>query len=193
MKTMPAFDTLTLASPRLRLRPLVAADAQALFDIFSDTITMRYWSTPPWPDISHAEKMIATDVAAMPAGEHLRLAMTRPEADIVIGICTLFAFDLQNRRAEIGYGLKRELRGQGLMHEALCTLIAFGFDELDLRRLEADIDPRNTASARSLERLGFVKEGHLRERWIVGGEVSDTGLYGLLRKDWKPPGPCRNE
>jgi len=40
------------------------------------------------------------------------------------------------------------------------------------------------ASARSLERLGFIKEGHLRERWIVSGEVSDTGFYGLLHGDW---------
>ena len=51
-------------------------------------------------------------------------------------------------------------------------------------RLEADIDPRNVASARSLVRLGFRQEGHLRERWVVNGEVSDTDLYGLLRIDW---------
>ena len=42
----------------------------------------------------------------------------------------------------------------------------------------------NAASARSLERLGFRHEGHLRERWIVDGEVSDTGLYGLLAREW---------
>ena len=50
--------------------------------------------------------------------------------------------------------------------------------------MEADVDPRNRASVRSLERLGFIKEGHLRERWIVEGEVSDTILYGLLRREW---------
>src|SRR5260221_531021 len=55
----------------------------------------------------------------------------------------------------------------------------------NLNRLEADIDPRNVASARSLERFGFKKEGHLRERWIVAGEVSDTGFYGLLQSDWR--------
>ncbi len=59
-------------------------------------------------------------------------------------------------------------------------------DRLLLRPLrEADIDPRNAASAKSLERLGFIKEGHLRERWIVEGEVSDTDLYGLLRSEWR--------
>ena len=75
------------------------------------------------------------------------------------------------------------------MHEALQTFIAYAFETLDLNRLEADIDPRNHASAKTLERLGFQKEGLLRERWIVSGEVSDTCLYGLLRKNWlgRPP------
>jgi RimJ/RimL family protein N-acetyltransferase len=70
------------------------------------------------------------------------------------------------------------------MHEALTALLEFAFGDLDLNRVEADIDPRNVASARSLERLGFHKEGHLRERWIVDGEVSDSSLYGLLRSEW---------
>jgi len=71
------------------------------------------------------------------------------------------------------------------MHEALQALLEFGVGELDLNRIEADIDPRNSASARTLERLGFTKEGYLRERWIVGDEVSDTVIYGLLRREWK--------
>jgi len=54
---------------------------------------------------------------------------------------------------------------------------------LRLNRIEADIDPRNVASAGLLERLGFVREGVLRERWIVGDEASDSALYGLLASD----------
>jgi len=71
------------------------------------------------------------------------------------------------------------------MHEALQALLGFAFQILELNRLEADIDPRNLASAKTLERLGFQKEGHLRERWIVNDEVSDTDLYGLLHRDWE--------
>ena len=62
--------------------------------------------------------------------------------------------------------------------------IGYGFGDLALNRVEADIDPRNTASARSLERLGFRREGYLRERWIVADEVSDSILYGLLQREW---------
>jgi ribosomal-protein-alanine N-acetyltransferase len=85
----------------------------------------------------------------------------------------------------VGYSLASAEWGNGYMQEALTALLDYGFSELDLNRVEADVDPRNAASGRSLERLGFRREGLLRERWIVGGEVSDTALYGLLRKDWE--------
>ena len=60
----------------------------------------------------------------------------------------------------------------------------FAFEELGLRRIEADVDPRNEASIRLLERLGFQREGYLRERWLVDQEINDTVFYGLLRREW---------
>jgi [ribosomal protein S5]-alanine N-acetyltransferase len=69
------------------------------------------------------------------------------------------------------------------MTEAASAPIEHAFGALNMRRIEADIDPRNVASARLLERLGFVREGLLRERWLVGEEVSDSLLYGLLERD----------
>ena len=57
--------------------------------------------------------------------------------------------------------------------------------DVRLRRLEADVDPRNAASIRTLERLGFQREGFLRERWHVNGEIQDAIFYGLLRRDWR--------
>ena len=57
------------------------------------------------------------------------------------------------------------------MHQTLQALLQYAFETLNLNRLEADIDPRNQASAKTLERLGFQKEGHLREQWIVNDEV----------------------
>lgn len=71
------------------------------------------------------------------------------------------------------------------MHEALVALLNYGFSELDLNRVVADIDPRNVNSARSLERLGFTKEGHLRENCVVNGILADSVIYGLLRREWK--------
>jgi RimJ/RimL family protein N-acetyltransferase len=185
---MTPFDQLTLKTPRLLLRPLAPADADALFAIFSDPAVMRYWSTPPWTSIERAHQMIAYDLTALPAGEQLRLGITLHERDEIIGTCTLFDFHAQCRRAEIGYALGSPAWGNGYMHEALTALLDFGFMELDFNRVEADIDPRNLASGKCLERLGFQREGLLRERWIVDGEISDTSLYGLLKRDWVASG-----
>jgi RimJ/RimL family protein N-acetyltransferase len=182
------FSQLVLDTPRLRLRPLQPADAAAVFAWHADPEAMRYWSTPPWTDPAQADALIARDQAAMAAGDFIRLGLQRRDDGRLVGACSLFAFLLTSRRAEIGYLLARDCWGQGLMHEALTALLDHGFAVLDLNRVEADIDPRNGGSRRTLERLGFRLEGLLRERWIVGGEVSDTGLYGLLRRDW-PPAP----
>ena len=178
------FAHLTLTTPHLLLRPLQPADAAAVFAMFADPVGMRYWSTPPWDDQAQADAMIDRGQAAMAAGDHIRLGLERRSDGQLIGLCTLFAFHLASRRAEIGYMLARDCWGSGLMHEALLALLDYGFGALDLNRVEADIDPRNAGSERTLRRLGFQLEGVLRGRWIVAGEVSDTGLYGLLRSDW---------
>lgn len=181
---MTDFSPLVLPTARLLLRPLVPADAPAVYAMHADPVTLRYWSTPPWSEPALADELIARDLAAMAAGDYIRLGLERQADGRLIGLCTLFAFYLPSRRCEIGYILARDCWGQGYMHEALRTLLDYGFGVLALNRVEADIDPRNDGSQRTLDRLGFQREGLLRERWIVAGEVCDTALHGLLRRDW---------
>ena len=64
-------------------------------------------------------------------------------------------------------------------------MLRWAYEKLDLNRVEAELDTRNAASARVLEKLGFKKEGHRREDCVVDGEVSDSWIYGLLRRDWE--------
>lgn len=181
---MSIFPSLPLYTERLQLRPLSDADLAGLFSFRSNPETMRYWSSPPTTNISEVEKTITEAQKSFETGEYLALSILRKSDDRFVGFCTLFDFHRSNQRAEVGYGLDRPFWGQGYMNEALIRLVQYAFDELSLNRLEADIDPRNIASAKTLKRLGFVKEGHLRERWIVAGEVSDSDIYGLIRKDW---------
>jgi RimJ/RimL family protein N-acetyltransferase len=169
---------------RVRLRAVTESDVDACFAIFADPETARYLSRPPWTERAQAEQFVERVRANYGTGNAISLAVARKEDDQVIGECVLFGFNAQCRRAEIGYSLARPCWSQGYMHEALTGFIDIAFGALDLNRLEADIDPRNAPSARILERLGFVKEGYLRERWIVAGEKSDTALFGLLRSDW---------
>lgn len=185
MNNLKPFDQVRLSTERLLLRPLESADAQALFAVFSDTKVMRYWSGVAWDSIDKADETIARYSKALAENESLGLGIVDSQTDELIGTCSLFHLDEQSRRAEIGYSIASASWGKGYMHEALTALINYGFDALNLHRMEADTDPRNAASRRCLERLGFVNEGLLRERWIVNNEICDTSFYGLLRSDWQ--------
>ncbi|HEV7816110.1 MAG TPA: GNAT family protein [Janthinobacterium sp.] len=178
-------EQLQLRAQRLLLRPLRPADAAALFGIFSDPQTLRYWSSSPWTTMAQADAMIASARIAQEDGSALRFGLEIAASGELIGNCTLYHFSPSNRRCEVGYILGRGHWGKGYMAEAMARLLAHAFDALDLNRIEADIDPRNAASARLLERLGFRKEGFMRERWIVNGEICDTDYYGLLRAEWR--------
>ena len=182
---MPQNDLIALATERLTLRYLAEADALALFEIFSHPEVMRYWGGPAWTDMAQARQMVMDSQEGCRTGGAFIFGIERRADQVLVGTCSLFHFHTPSRRAEIGYALGRPYWGSGYMHEALLALVNHAFSSLGLNRLEADIDPRNLASARTLERLGFVKEGHLRERWIVNDEVSDTDWYGLLRREWR--------
>lgn len=182
---MKPFDPAPLRTQRLVLRQLSQEDLDALFAIFSNVEVMRYWSTPPFTQRAQVETKVRQFVEGYEKGTSLSLGIERLEDHALIGNCTLFDFHEASRRAQLGYCLGRPYWGQGYMHEALVALVNHAFEVFGLNRLEADIDPRNLASARALERLGFEREGFLRERWIVDGEVSDTVLYGLLQREWR--------
>ena len=182
---MPSFSDVTLQTARLTLRPMAPADTDAVFAMRSDPLVQRYGSHPPWTDRRTAVDYIERNEQAMAAGTHAQFAIVRREDGAVIGTCTLFHLDEPCRRAEVGYVLLPAQWGQGYANEAVTALLDWGFEHLDLNRVEADIDPRNAASARALERLGFTREGHLRERWIVGGETGDSLMYGLLAREWR--------
>jgi RimJ/RimL family protein N-acetyltransferase len=177
----------TLEAERVTLRPLRADDVHALFGLFSDPKVARFWSRPAMTHLSQARTLLRQIREGYRTREMLQLGIERKDDGVLLGTCTLFHLHPQSRRAEIGYALASQHWRRGYMHEALQRLLRYAFDDLDLTRLEADIDPRNEASERTLLRLGFVKEGHMRERWIVGDVVSDSAVYGLLRREWRRP------
>lgn len=181
---MPGLTPPRISTTRLLLRPLQDSDAAALFAIHSDPEVMRYWNTLPWESTDVAHGFIKFDGEAQLNGRHLCVGIQPLGEQTLIGTCMLFSINAQCRRAELGYGMARAFWGKGLMHEALVAFLSYAFETMNLNRIEADTNPRNLASVKSLERLGFKKEGHLRERWIVKGEASDSSFYGLLKKDW---------
>lgn len=185
MRTFP-FVLPKLRTARLDLRAIDTGDIDALFSIFSEPQVMRYWSRGPYSSPEELQSYFEKTQQAFIEQSQLRWGLVSREDGRVIGVCSLYAIDAGNLRADIGYILHREAWGQGLMQEALTAIFDYAFEVMSLRRIEADIDPRNTASIAVLEKLGFQREGLLKERWLVDGEVSDSLMMGLLRSSWPP-------
>lgn len=176
----------TLEGKRVSLRWLEAGDAADLFAIFSDAKVTRYWSSPPMRELAEAERLVDEVHELFAKRELFQWGVELRESGRIVGHVTLASLDASNGRAELGYSLARAHWGTGLATEACRVALAFAFETLELRRLEADCDPRNGPSLALLERLGFVREGLARERWQVAGEIQDSVMFGLLRREYTP-------
>ena len=100
----------------------------------------------------------------------------------LVGTCGFHAISDYDKRIEIGYDLNRDYWGKKVMKEALSMIISFAFENSDVNRIEAFVEPPNTASHILLERLGFVMEGTLRKHEMCRGELIDIGILSLLRE-----------
>ncbi|HEU5354359.1 MAG TPA: GNAT family protein [Actinocrinis sp.] len=181
----PSLPTPTLNTARLRLRAFEGADASDLFALQSNAFVLRYWDAPPWTERARADRFIATCRQMEQEGTGVRLAVDRVSDGAFIGWCTLNKWNPDFRSASLGYCFGEAAWGHGYATEAARALLQWAFDTLDLNRVQAEADTRNMASARVLEKLGFVLEGTLREDCVVNGDVSDSWVYGLLRRDWQ--------
>lgn len=173
-----------LAGSRLVLRPIAEDEAPGVLSIFGDAEVVRYWSRPPVADLAAASALLDEFQEGFFRRRAFQWGIAQGKD--LIGTCVLTGLSFPHRRAEIGFVLRRDRWGQGLASEALGVLFAFCFGTLALHRLEADVDPDNERSLRLLERLGFRREGRLRERWQTYGQPRDGIFLGLLRREWRP-------
>jgi RimJ/RimL family protein N-acetyltransferase len=176
----------TIEAKRLKLRMLAEPDLDQMYAIFSDPRSMRYWATPAMASREQIAPYLAGIHDGFRGRSLFQWGIERRGDARIIGTTTLLHLDAGNARAELGYILGSAWWGRGYMHEALTALLCYAFGELKLRRIEADVDPRNAASLKSLGRIGFRREGLLREHWNVAGEIQDTAYFGLLAREWKP-------
>ncbi|MBO0897927.1 MULTISPECIES: GNAT family N-acetyltransferase [Arthrobacter] len=179
-----SLSTPTLDTARLVLRPFVDTDADSLFALQSNAEVLRYWDSPPWSSPSQATHFLNGCRKMAEEGTGARLAITRKTDGLFLGWCTFNSWNPAFRSASLGYCLAKEAWGSGYAAESGRAVLQWAFDTLDLNRVQGETDTRNIASARVLEKLGFLREGELREDCIVDGEVSDSWIYGLLRRDW---------
>jgi len=173
-----------LQTERLLLRAPIDADANDLLEMHASQEVMRFSNGLPWKSIDQAHSLIRSARSWLQSERHLCLCVVQKTSGRAIGTTTLYDFDAQNQRAEIGFLLSDLVWRHGYMSEALVVFLNHAFTNLNLNRVEADTDPRNRAAITLLESLGFVREGLFRQRWLVDGRRTDSAMYGLLRQDW---------
>jgi len=155
----------------------------------------KEWSDPVVTEYMRDEEPLATREQA---AEFLRpyqqpetiphskwWGIERKEDPHLIGTCGYFHWNQPHHRAEIGYDLCPLSWGRGLMPEALQALLRYGFKSMDLNRIEAMTHTENQRSQRVLTKLGFQREGLLRELHYRDGLYNDQYQYSLLRREWQ--------
>jgi ribosomal-protein-alanine N-acetyltransferase len=174
-----------LETARLVLRALRMDDADFLFKEWSDSdVTALMHDEEPLQAREQADEFLCP-LQTPEMIPHLKWwGIEHKAIGRLIGTCGYFRWDQQHHRAEIGYDLSPDFWGQGLMPEAIQALIHYGFTEMNLNRIEAMTDSQNRRSERVLIKLGFQREGLLREYHCRDGDFYDQVQYSVLKREW---------
>ena len=182
---MPFQTPPPIETDRLIVRLVEESDLPALMQVNGDAEVTRYLPYQTWQTRNDAQAWYQRMRGLQVAGHALQFVVVDKRSASAVGTCLLFHLEEESARAELGYVLASSLWGTGYMYDALRSLVEAAFDSLSLRRLEAEVDPRNIASHKLLLKLGFTHEGLLRQRWLTKGIPTDTNIYGLLRSEWQ--------
>ena len=178
------FPTLTVATPRLHVRPLEASDAEGVTEVFADKQTQRWL---PFPQEFGAIDGLAwcTETAAerrdSGAGDHY--GIVRREDDRLVGCLWTKRTDWVGRVTEVSYAIASDVRGFGLAAEAVDALAIALILEHGFQRVELRVAPGNTASRRVAEKAGFTYEGLLRNAGHVHGGRVDLEVWSFVAAD----------
>ena len=173
-----------LQTERLLLRKQELKDAANLQQLRSNEQVMTYMDSDPHLDVQTSEAFIARNLESNQQKSGFFWVITAAATGSYCGDIILRRIDRSNARAEIGYTLLPEFWGRGYMKEAMRAVISFGFKDLGLHSIEANINPANNTSRNLLLKMGFLKEAYFRENYYYKGKYLDTESYSLLEKDF---------
>jgi len=174
-----------LETERLILRKIEPKDVEAVLKIYGDPKAAEYDWFNPIESEEKAMKFIHHFNKEYEEQEEITWGITRKGDGAFIGTCCLGDFDDDARRSEIGYVLLRNEWNKGYATEAVKALVTFGFEIMNLNRIEAFITPGNDASIRVLKKANFLQEGIVRERDLIKGELVDGVILAILKRDYK--------
>jgi len=173
-----------LATDRLVLRRFRVEDTDAMHEYFGNPEAMRYWHQPVHAKRIETERAVRNYIDCTPS--YYRFwAVADAETDHCLGFVTYYDGHIRSKRVSIGYIIHPTRHRQGIATEAVSAMLDFCFGELGLHRAQAFMHPDNAASIALVEKLGFCREGLLRDNLRVGDFWRDDLLYGLLVTDWR--------
>jgi RimJ/RimL family protein N-acetyltransferase len=174
-----------VVTARLVLRDLRPSDATAVAAGAGDKRVAQYLIQVPSPyPIALARRWVMHRIDWWDLGRGVTFAVTRSdEPDALLGTVSLRRY-VRDRRAELGYWLAAPSWGHGFATEAAQAAVDFGFRELGLARVYAQVLAGNRASLGVLDKLGMVNEGVKRQHVYKARRLHDVVLYGLLRDEW---------
>jgi len=173
-----------IETERLALRNVSAKDAKDMFTYLSDQDVVQHMGLEPYKSSEEVMEEINWYKSIWENGTGIRWCITLKDEDTVIGSCGFLNMQQKHYKAEIGYELSRNYWGQGIASEALEAVLAYGFEHLNLERIEALIEPLNTSSQRLVEKHGFLREGLLRHYEYTCGKFDDLYMYSILKGDF---------
>lgn len=184
IQNQPSFHFATLETERLVLKSMSIEFKEGVYRLFSDDDVTRYMDMESIKTMDEAVEIIEfmSNLAERKLAH--RWVILWKETNEVIGTCGFNNWERhRGSRSEIGYDLAKEFWGKGIMKEALTCMLTFGFQEMNLRRIEALVLGGAKQSMRVLEKLGFVQEGLLRQYGYWSGQFWDEHMFSLIRGD----------
>lgn len=173
-----------LETKRLLLRKITKEDANSILNYLSDEEVMKYYGLEPFKTKNDALDEISWYQSIQNNKTGIRWGITLKEQEVVIGSCGFHNSVSQHFRTEIGFELSKDQWGKGIAVEAVEAIISYGFEHMNFQRIEALIEPPNLSSIRLVEKLGFIKEGLLRNYEFTCGKFDDLYMYSLLKEDF---------
>ena len=176
-----------IQTDRLVLRAFYPSDLDAVFAMQADEEAVRYleWGPRSRDEVieSLGKKIAAT--AIHEEGDVLSLAVTLADDGELVGDVVLQFVSAEHRRGEIGFIVHPAHGGHGYTTEASRVLLRIAFEDLEMRRVIGQVESRNAASIRVLEKLGMRREAHFVENVFVKDEWQDELNYAILASEWR--------
>ncbi|MER3114496.1 GNAT family N-acetyltransferase [Bacillus altitudinis] len=173
----------TIHTESLILKQATITDAEDMHIYLSNETVCRYMGIDAHETIEDTKGEINWYDNIFKEQTGIRWGISLKNNPTIIGSCGFLNLEKQHLRTEIGYELHHDHWRKGIMKEAITAVLRYGFQEMNLNRIEALIDPQNITSVKLLEQFNFVREGLLREYEYSKGKFDDVLMYGLLNKD----------